>query len=96
MENHYHGKRVKEVSVNRYSKDEYNAEVGAKEAISKLFKSAGYTGKAVYCNDSGCRGFTKGKIYNFWNGNCIDDNDKFRQAENFAGRFDECFVKVVE
>lgn len=90
------GKRIKEVSVNRYFKDEYNAEIGAQEAISKLFKYAGYTGKAVCCNDSGCRGFTKGKIYNFWNGSCIDDNDKFRQAESLADLFDEHFVKIQE
>ena len=90
------GKRIKEVSVNRYFKDEYNAEIGAKEAISKLFKPAGYTGKAVCCNDSGCRGFTKGKIYIFNNGNCIDDNENFRPAESFADLFDEYFIKVIE
>lgn len=90
------GKCIKEVSVNRYFKDTYNAEIGAKEAISKLFKPAGYTGKVVCCNDSGCRGFTKGKIYKFYNGSCIDDNGKSRQAENFAYLFDKHFIKVIE
>ena len=90
------GKRIKEVSVNRYFKDEYNAEVGAKEAISKLFKFAGHTGKAVCYNDSGCSGFAKGKIYTFCNGSCIDDNDKFRPAESLANLFDEHFVKIQE
>lgn len=89
-------KCIKEVSVNRYFKDTYNAEIGAKEAISKLFKHAGYTGRAVCYNDSGCKGFTKGKIYNFCNGSCIDDNNKFRLAESFADLFDEHFIKVVE
>lgn len=90
------GKCVKAVSVKRYYKDEFNAEIAAKEAISKLFKPAGYTGKAVYYNDNRYKGFTKGKIYNFRNGDCIDDKGKLRSAESFADLFDEYFVKIKE
>ena len=96
------GKCIKEVSVNRYFKDEYNAEVGAKEAISKLFKPAGYTGKAMFVGeDTNDCGFTRGKIYQFTDGQCIDDDNDVRpydDATTLNGNdwFSKVFIKVVE
>lgn len=96
------GKRIKEVSVNRYFKDTYNAEIGAKEAISKLFKPAGYTGKAMFVGENtDDNGFTRGKIYQFTDGQCIDDDNDVRPydyATTLDGDdwFSKVFIKVVE
>lgn len=96
------GKRIKEVSVNRYFKDEYNAEIGAKEAISKLFKPAGYTGKAMFVGENtDDNGFTRGKIYQFTDGQCIDDDNDVRpydDATTLDGDdwYSSVFIKVVE
>lgn len=96
------GKCIKEVSVNRYFEDEYNAEVGAKEAISKLFKPAGYTGKAIFVGgDTDDDGFTRGRIYQFADGRCIDDENRARPYDyattlNGDDWYSNVFIEVVE
>lgn len=94
-------KCIKETFVNRYFKDTYNIETAAKEAISKLFKPAGYTGRAIYYNTSKAEGLTRGKIYTFENGVYKNDNGEYQVIcrENI-GRYDEyfekLFIKIVE
>lgn len=77
-----HGKKLeKEVSVKRYHKDEYSEKEAVEEACKKLFSEdkpekepepKGINCKAVYISASEC-GFTRGKIYDFVDGRCIDD-----------------------
>ena len=82
-----HGKKVeKEVSVKRYHKDVYSEEAAVEAVCKKLFgkdnpKSAaepeGIRCKAVYIGTSRA-GFTHGKIYEFSDGRCIDDDGDLR------------------
>lgn len=96
------GKQIKEVSVNRYYKDEYNAEIGAKEAVNKLFRSQGFTGRAMFVGkNTDDDGFTRGKIYKFVDGQCIDDENRARPYDSSTTLTDEdwyskVFIEVVE
>lgn len=77
-----HGKKVeKEVSVKRYHRDDYSEEAAVEAVCKKLFgedkpekepEPFGINCKAVYISASEC-GFTRGKIYDFVDGRCIDD-----------------------
>ena len=82
-----HGKKVeKEVSVKRYHKDVYSEEAAVEAVCKKLFgkdkpKAAaepeGINCKAVYIGTSRA-GFTHGKIYEFSDGRCLDDDGDLR------------------
>lgn len=96
------GNAVREATVTRYYKDDYSMEVAAKEAVNKLFKPQGFTGKAMFVGENtDDDGFTRGKIYQFIDGQCIDDNNDVRPydyATTLDGDdwFSEVFIKVVE
>ena len=96
------GKCIKEVSVNRYFEDEYNAEVGAKEAVKKLFEPKRFTGKAMFVGENtDDNGFTRGKIYQFTDGQCIDDDNDVRPYDYTVTLdgddwYSKVFIKVVE
>lgn len=96
------GRVVREATVTRYYKDRYDTEVAAKEAVNKLFRSQGFTGKAMFVGESAdTYGLTRGKIYTFENGVYKNDNGEYRVIcrENI-GRYDEyfekLFIKIVE
>ena len=82
-----HGKKVeKEVSVKRYHKDVYSEEAAAEAVCKKLFgedktkeaaEPEGINCKAVYIGISRA-GFTHGKIYEFSDGRCLDDDGDLR------------------
>jgi len=98
------GRVIREVSVTRYYKDEYSTEVAVKEAMRKLFKPQGFTGKAMFVGNPGLYsdGFTYGKIYEFKNGFCVDNNDDKRPATGYPTTLEignwgsGDFIKVVE
>lgn len=78
-----HGKKVeKEVSVKRYHKDVYSEAAAVEAVCKKLFgedkpkedaEPKGISCKAVYIGKSRA-GFTHGKIYEFSDGRCLDDD----------------------
>lgn len=104
-------------TVRRYHKDKYDIFTAADEAVKKLFgkqgktigqtepeKSKGYTGKAMCFTDLNFQPFTKGKIYDFVDGNVVDDdgvkrpsplNDEW-PAEEKERWLNQFFIKVVE
>lgn len=87
--------------VSRYCKDKYNIEVAVKEVVKKLFEPQRFTGRAMYAGDRDDTGFTRGKIYQFADGQCIDDNNDVRPydyATTLDGDdwFSGVFIKVVE
>lgn len=89
--------------VSRYYKDEYSMETAAKEAVNKLFKPRGFTGKAMFVgNTEDYGGFTYGKIYEFINGHCIDDDSDRRPSHGYPMTLENGnwgygdFIKVVE
>lgn len=96
------GNAVREAIVTRYHSDKYSIEVAAKEAVNKLFRSQGFTGKAVFVGENtGDHRFTRGKIYQFTNGKCFDDENRERPydyATTLTGDdwYSSVFVKVVE
>ena len=86
-----HGKKVeKEVSVKRYHKDVYSEEAAVEAVCKKLFgkdkpkeaaEPEGINCKAVYIGKSR-EGFTHGKIYEFSDGRCLDDDGDLRFKYN--------------
>lgn len=110
-----HGKKVeKEVSVNRYFKDEYSEKEAVKAVCAKLFdedkpdkepEPVGINCKAVCVaadNDGLCF-LTRGKIYEFSDGRCVDDDGDFYpiyvgyKIKNYSDElFAKNFVKLVE
>lgn len=83
-------------------KDEYSMEVAAKEVVKKLFEPQRFTGRAMYVgNNTDDNGFTRGKIYQFTDGQCIDDKNRVRPYD-YAATLDgndwysSVFIKVVE
>lgn len=81
------GKCPMTATVRRYHKDKYDTFIAADEAVKKLFgkqdkpieqteleKPKGYTGKAMCFTDLHFQPFTKGKIYDFVDGNVVDDD----------------------
>lgn len=111
------GKCPMTATVRRYHKDKYDAFIAADEAVKKLFgkqdkpieqtepeKPKGYTGKAMCFTDLNFQPFTKGKIYDFVDGNVVDDdgvkrpsplNDEW-SAEEKERWLNQFFIKVVE
>lgn len=88
--------------VSRYYKDEYNMEAAAKEVVKKLFEPKGFTGKAMFVGGNiDDDGFTRGKIYQFTDGKCIDDKNRARPCDyattlNEDDWYSSVFIKVVE
>ena len=82
-----HGKKVeKQVSVRRYHKGVYSEETAVEAVCKKLFgedkpkeaaEPEGIRCKAVYIGTSRA-GFTHGKIYEFSDGRCLDDDGDLR------------------
>ena len=109
-----HGKKVeKEVSVTRYHKDVYSEEAAVEAVCKKLFgedkpkedaEPEGINCKAVclyYCNEGGLT-LTRGKIYEFSDGRCVDDAGGWFPApilpkitQFYDSRF-KMFVKLVD
>ena len=110
-----HGKKVeKEVSVKRYYKDVYSEEAAVEAVCKKLFgednpkgdtEPSGINCKAVCLYDFNIDGFTftRGKIYEFSDGRCIDDagdwipaltSPKIVQFDD--PRFKNSFIKLVD
>lgn len=107
-----HGKKVeKEVSVKRYHKDVYSEAAAVEAVCKKLFgkdkpkeaaEPEGINCKAVYIGTSRA-GFTHGKIYEFSDGRCLDDDGDLRpglklhpitDTDNFS--FNKKFVVLVD
>lgn len=111
-----HGNKLeKEVSVKRYHKDEYSEKAAVEEVCKKLFgedkpekepEPFGINCKAVYIGEPKFGftkfGFTRGKIYEFSDGRCLDDDGDLRP--DLAGDpiintkspwFADRFVKIV-
>lgn len=75
-----HGKDVaKEATVTRYSKDEYSEKAAVEAVAKKIFgedekKEELFNGKVVCLMDlTYIPKYTKGRVYEFVNGNCKDD-----------------------
>lgn len=75
-----HGKDVaKEATVTRYSKDEYSEKAAVEAVVKKIFgedekKEELFNGKVVCLMDlTYIPKYTKGRVYEFVNGNCKDD-----------------------
>lgn len=110
-----HGKKVeKEVSVKRYHKDDYSEAAAVEAVCKKLFgadkpeedtEPMGINCKAVCLYDCNVGGltFTRGKIYEFSDGRCVDDagdwipaltSPKIAQFDD--PRFKNSFIKLVD
>lgn len=72
----YDGKKfIKTATAKCSPEDEFDFRTGAERAVERLFdknKGKYFTGKAVRTRED--RGFTKGRIYDFENGVCFDDD----------------------
>ena len=111
------GKCPMTATVRRYHKDKYDTFTAADEAVKKLFgkqdkpieqtepeKPKGYTGKAMCFTDLHFQHFTKGKIYDFVDGNVVDDDgvkrpsplNKEWSAQEKERWLNQFFIKVVE
>ena len=100
-----HGKNVaKEATVARYSKDEYSAKAAVEAVIKKLFgedekekKGELFNGKAVLISEDYMY-FTKGKIYVFKNGNCVNDRGNIVRLEHTKQSIEhsDYFLPIVE
>ena len=107
-----HGKNVeKEVSVKRYHKDVYSEEAAVEAVCKKLFgkdkpkeaaEPEGINCKAVYIGTSRA-GFTHGKIYEFSDGRCLDDDGDLRPGlkchpiiDTYDLSFFKNFVELVD
>lgn len=110
-----HGKKVeKEVSVKRYHKDVYSEAAAVEAVCKKLFgadkpkedaEPEGINCKAVclyYCNVGGLT-LTRGKIYEFSDGRCVDDAGGWIPALTLPKitsvddpRFKNSFIKLVD
>lgn len=96
------GNAVREATVTRYHSDKYSIEVAAKEAVNKLFRPQGFTGRAMFVGkNTDDDGFTRGKIYRFIDGKCVDDENCTRPHDyattlNGNDWFSEIFIEVVE
>lgn len=108
-----HGKKLeKEVSVKRYHKDEYSEKEAVKNVCAKLFgedkpekepEPVGINCKAVCIDDDDYSFLTRGKIYEFSDGKCVDDDGDFYpifvgyKITNYSEPlFADNFVKLVD
>lgn len=98
----YDGKKVVKTATAKCSPDdEFDFETGATIAFERLFGSEEkegpkhFNGKAV-CVDEHL-GFTVGKIYEFVNGQCFDDQKMLRPScRKCVAFFDGAFIPIVE
>lgn len=100
-----HGKDVaKEATVTRYSKDEYSEKAAVEAVTKKIFgedekKEELFNGKVVCLMDlTYVPKYTKGRVYEFVNGNCKDD---YGNVINFRYTLEEVekskwFLPIVE
>ena len=100
-----HGKDVtKEAAVTRYSKDEYSEKAAVEAVTKKIFgkdekKEELFNGKVVCLMDlTYIPKYTKGRVYEFVNGNCKDD---YGNVINFRYTLEEVekskwFLPIVE
>lgn len=100
-----HGKDVaKEATVTRYSKDEYSEKAAVEAVTKKIFgedekKEELFNGKVVCLMDlTYIPKYTKGRVYEFVNGNCKDD---YGNVINFRYTLEEMekskwFLPIVE
>ncbi len=94
----------KEATVTRYSKDEYS-EKAAVEAVTKKIFGEGedekndnlFNGKAVLISGENMY-FTKGKIYEFKNGSCVNDRGSIVKFEHTKQSIEQSdyFLPIVE
>lgn len=101
----YRGESLeKEVEVNRYSKDEYSEKAAVEAVTKKIFgedekKEELFNGKVVCLMDlTYIPKYTKGRVYEFVNGNCKDD---YGNVINFRYTLEEVekskwFLPIVE
>lgn len=103
-----HGERtvVKEVTATRYSKDEYSEKVAVEAVTKKIFgedekktekKDELFNGRAVLISGENMY-FTKGKIYVFKNGNCVNDRGNIVKFEHTKQSIEhsDYFFPIVE
>lgn len=100
----YDGKKVVKTATAKCSpEDKFDFETGATIAFDRLFEkyekkeeSKYFSGKAVCVKPY--FGFTVGKIYEFANGQCFDDDGtvRFRFAKLVDFLFHDMFIPVVE
>lgn len=94
----------KEVEVNRYYKDEYSEKAAVEAVTKKIFgedekKEELFNGKVVCLMDlTYIPKYTKGRVYEFVNGNCKDD---YGNVINFRYTLEEmekskCFLPIVK
>ena len=100
-----HGKDIsKEATVTRYSKDEYSEKAAVEAVTKKIFgedekKEELFNGKVVCLMDlTYIPKYTKGRVYEFVNGNCKDD---YGNVINFRYTLEEVekskwFLPIVE
>lgn len=101
-----HGERtvVKEATVTRYNKDEYSEKAAVEAVTKKIFgegekKEELFNGKVVCLMDlTYVPKYTKGRVYEFVNGNCKDD---YENVINFRYTLEEVekskwFLPIVE
>lgn len=101
----YRGESLeKEVEVNRYSKDEYSEKAAVEAVTKKIFgedekKEELFNGKVVCLMDlTYIPKYTKGRVYEFVNGNCKDDYGnviKFRYTLEEVEK-SKWFLPIVE
>jgi len=94
-----HGKDVaKEATVTRYSKDEYSEKAAVEAVTKKIFgedekKEELFNGKVVCLMDlTYIPKYTKGRVYEFVNGNCKDD---YGNVINFGDKTREIPVPYI-
>ena len=100
----YDGKKVVKTATAKCSPDDnFDFEAGATIAFDRLFEKhekeeqKHFNGKAVCVNE--CLGFTVGKIYEFVNGQCFDDQKMLRPLCSKCKDlrwFDGVFIPLVE
>lgn len=101
----YRGESLeKEIEVNRYHKDEYSEKAAVEAVTKKIFgedekKEELFNGKVVCLMDlTYIPKYTKGRVYEFVNGNCKDD---YGNVINFRYTLEEVekskwFLPIVE
>lgn len=101
----YRGESLeKEVEINRYHKDEYSEKAAVEAVTKKIFgegekKEELFNGKVVCLMDlTYIPKYTKGRVYEFVNGNCKDD---YGNVINFRYTLEEVeeskwFLPIVE
>lgn len=100
-----HGKTTtKEATVTRYSKGEYSEKAAVEAVVDKIFGEDEkekndnlFNGKAVLISGE-IMYFTKGKIYEFKNGSCVNDRGSIVKFEHTKQSIEQSdyFLPIVE